>query len=83
MKRPFVTAEQLRSITQQYPTPFHLYDEKGNVLGDGVSYFQYNFMLSEVDLREGDSLHVCVRHIMKREILPGISDIGLKMIRNR
>ena len=29
MKRPFVTAEQLRSITQQYPTPFHLYDEKG------------------------------------------------------
>lgn len=60
-----------------------LYDDKGNVLGDGVSYFQYNFMLSEVDLREGDSLHVCVRHIMKREILPGISDIGLKMVRNR
>ena len=29
MKRPFVTAEQLRSITRQYPTPFHLYDEKG------------------------------------------------------
>lgn len=29
MKRPFVTAEQLRSMTQQYPTPFHLYDEKG------------------------------------------------------
>ncbi|MCI7474025.1 MAG: diaminopimelate decarboxylase [Clostridiales bacterium] len=29
MKRPFVTAEQLRSITQQYPTPFHLYDENG------------------------------------------------------
>lgn len=29
MKQPFVTAEQLRSITEQYPTPFHLYDEKG------------------------------------------------------
>ena len=29
MKRPFVTTEQLRSITRQYPTPFHLYDEKG------------------------------------------------------
>ncbi len=29
MKQPFVTLEQLRSITQQYPTPFHLYDEKG------------------------------------------------------
>ena len=29
MKRPFVTLEQLREITEQYPTPFHLYDEKG------------------------------------------------------
>ncbi|MCD8332374.1 MAG: diaminopimelate decarboxylase [Oscillospiraceae bacterium] len=29
MKTPFVTLEQLEKITQQYPTPFHLYDEKG------------------------------------------------------
>lgn len=29
MKRPFVTAEQLQAITQNYPTPFHLYDEEG------------------------------------------------------
>ena len=29
MKRPFVTLEQLREMTEQYPTPFHLYDEKG------------------------------------------------------
>ncbi len=29
MKTPFVTLEQLEQITQQYPTPFHLYDEKG------------------------------------------------------
>ena len=29
MKRPFVTLEQLREMTVQYPTPFHLYDEKG------------------------------------------------------
>ena len=29
MKRPFVTLEQLRPIVEQYPTPFHLYDEKG------------------------------------------------------
>ena len=29
MKKPFVTLEQLQAITQQYPTPFHLYDEKG------------------------------------------------------
>lgn len=29
MKKPFVTLEQLQKIVEQYPTPFHLYDEKG------------------------------------------------------
>lgn len=29
MKKPFVTPEQLKEITKQYPTPFHLYEEKG------------------------------------------------------
>ena len=28
-KTPFVTLEQLKEITKTYPTPFHLYDEKG------------------------------------------------------
>ncbi len=28
-KTPFVTLDQLREITKQYPTPFHLYDEAG------------------------------------------------------
>jgi len=28
-KRTFVTKEQLDQIIQQYPTPFHLYDERG------------------------------------------------------
>jgi diaminopimelate decarboxylase len=29
MKKPFVTLEQLKNITKEYPTPFHIYDEKG------------------------------------------------------
>ena len=28
MKRPFVTRSQLDEIVKEYPTPFHLYDEK-------------------------------------------------------
>jgi len=28
-KQPFVTKQQLDKIIEQYPTPFHLYDEKG------------------------------------------------------
>lgn len=27
-KKPFVTLEKLQEITEKYPTPFHLYDEK-------------------------------------------------------
>lgn len=29
MKKPFVTLEQLKEIIAKYPTPFHIYDEKG------------------------------------------------------
>ncbi|MCI8566796.1 MAG: diaminopimelate decarboxylase [Lachnospiraceae bacterium] len=28
-KKPFVTLEQIREIAKTYPTPFHIYDEKG------------------------------------------------------
>lgn len=28
-KKPFVTLEQVQEMTTKYPTPFHLYDEKG------------------------------------------------------
>ena len=29
MKKTFVTKAQLEKIVKKYPTPFHLYDEKG------------------------------------------------------
>ena len=29
MKKPFITKEQAEQITLTYPTPFHIYDEKG------------------------------------------------------
>jgi diaminopimelate decarboxylase len=29
MKKPFVTLDQLKRIAEKYPTPYHLYDEKG------------------------------------------------------
>lgn len=27
-KKPFVTLDKVREIAKEYPTPFHLYDEK-------------------------------------------------------
>ena len=29
MKTPFISRERLAELTAQFPTPFHLYDEKG------------------------------------------------------
>ena len=29
MKEPYISREKLAEITAQFPTPFHLYDEKG------------------------------------------------------
>lgn len=29
MKKPFADAARLREIIKEYPTPFHIYDEKG------------------------------------------------------
>ena len=29
MKKTFVTLDEVREIVKTYPTPFHLYDEKG------------------------------------------------------
>ena len=28
-KKAFVTKEKIEEIVKQYPTPFHIYDEKG------------------------------------------------------
>lgn len=58
-----------------------LFSSKGTVKGRGVSCFQYNYRISERELREGDSLRVTVRHNMRREIMPGVSDVGVEIDR--
>lgn len=54
-----------------------LADEEGNTLGQGVSHYQYNFGLPDMNLQAGDSLHIVVTHNMRRLSLPGISDVGI------
>lgn len=56
-----------------------LIDSDGTILGEGVSFYQYNFHLCNMQLSKGDSLSINIRHNMKREILPGISDIGVTL----
>ncbi len=56
-----------------------LTDGNGQSQGAGISYRQFSFPLKTVRMEAGDTLRVAVRHNMKREILPGVSDIGLKI----
>lgn len=58
-----------------------LMNEKGYSKGQGISYYQYVFHVNEMSLEQGDSLQISIRHDMKREILPGISDVGMKITR--
>ncbi|MGN1263814.1 MAG: gliding motility lipoprotein GldH [Prevotella sp.] len=58
-----------------------LMDDNGKVTGDGVGCYQYIFPLADMTLAKGDSLHIAVRHNMRREILPGISDLGIRLKR--
>ena len=58
-----------------------LIDKSGATKRQGISYYQYNFPINAYRFASGDSIHITVKHNMKREILPGISDIGIKMNR--
>lgn len=57
----------------------NLINKNGSPLGRGLSYYQYIFHVRDIGLQRGDSLHITVRHDMKHEILPGISDVGISL----
>ena len=56
-----------------------LIDDHGNVTGDGIGQYQYFFPLKKIHLHQGDSLHISIQHDMRREILPGITDVGIRV----
>ena len=58
-----------------------LIEENGHVMGKGISCYQYAFDVENLELYEGDSLHVYVMHHMKRETMPGITDVGMELIK--
>lgn len=56
-----------------------LISERGIPQGDGVSQYQYLFPINSQTLDAGTPLRITVRHNMKREILPGITDVGIRI----
>ena len=65
----------------QYKTDticFDVTSKEGRFTGNGISYYQYTVPVCREHFIENDSIHITIRHAMKRDILPGISDIGIK-----
>ena len=56
-----------------------LITKQGRVMGAGINHYQYTFPLATIDLEKEDSLRIVIRHDMKRELLPGIMDVGIQM----
>lgn len=57
--------------------PCRLVTEEGNLAGRGVSLYQYSFPVCTLSLPQGAHGRVTVRHIMRSEMLPGVSDVGI------
>lgn len=54
-------------------------NKSGKPLGTGVNFFQTQFPIKEIRLEKGDSLHITVRHYMRREELPGVINVGIRL----
>ena len=81
----YITVEQMikpRNIILIQNLKCELMNQDGSQKGSGISYYQSLFPLDDIELQQGDTLCISVFHSMKREILPGISDIGMKVVKN-
>ena len=72
---------QPKGILHSSQHKFSVIDQGGNPKGKGLSLQQYTFDLGDLELEEGDSLHISMAHNMKREILLGVVDLGIILIK--
>lgn len=81
--------QSLTLIVEQMVFPQHLQytdtikcnliDNNGIAKGRGISFFQYDFEVAKRTFQKGDSVHINVRHDMKREIMPGVCNVGINI----
>ena len=58
---------------------FHTAQPDGLSTGQGIRLRQSEQPLFRIALQEGQSISVNLRHIMHREVLPALSDVGVRM----
>lgn len=55
------------------------HDNHGNALGTGVARNQQLFAVDTLQLPIGARGTIGIRHIMRRDLLPGVSDVGIEL----
>ncbi len=60
-----------------------LISQDGIIQGQGISHFQYDFHIADLHLKANDTLLVKIHHNMKRELLPGVSDVGITLTKKK
>lgn len=58
-----------------------LTDERGDANGSGVSFNQYAYDWKTLDLTAGSCAYITINHLMRSEMLKGISNVGVKLER--
>ena len=58
-----------------------LTDERGDAQGHGVTLYQVDQPWRKQQLVAGQWAEISIIHIMRREMLPGISDVGIRLQR--
>ncbi len=59
---------------------FRMFDAEGMPRGHGLGLMQKDTVVGVYHLREGQSGTLRVRHLMQKEGMPGIQDIGLSVV---
>lgn len=57
-------------------------NDKGTLVGQkGITSTEIRQPITSFQLNRNDSLHVTIHHIMSRESVPGISDVGIRLLK--
>ncbi len=62
-----------------FPVTFQIASDEGQRNGEKLLYYELEKQLALQHLSQGDSLQFRVYHKMRRQFLPGIKDVGLKI----
>mgnify|MGYP002623758744 CR=1 FL=1 len=61
-----------------------LMEENGKMSGkQGISSSETRYEVSTIHLKDNDSLHIILHHCMSKEHLPGISEVGIQLVRKQ